>query len=64
MIPPIAFAISPDVPESISSKTKVGKFTFFARIDFKANKILDFSPPEATLDKLSAFELLLDENKT
>ena len=38
---PIEFAISPLVPESISSKMIVGRLFLREKIDFNANKILD-----------------------
>ena len=64
IILPIAFAISPEVPESISSKTNVGKSIFLDKIDFKANNIRDFSPPEAIFESYLGLDCSLGLYKT
>ena len=66
IILPIASAIFPDTPVSISSNSIVGSLVLRATMDFRASMTRDVSPPEAMRSRLwsPSPPLALNRNRT
>ena len=63
IISPMASAIRPDTPVSISSKMTVGSFLHLASIDLIASIIRDSSPPDAMRSTAPIFVVRLAVNR-